>query len=106
MAGWTGLEPGTSDVTGERSRWTGQRLPEIPQRVPSTRPDRGRHERTRFDGRLDTPTAQRRPSAVGHRVGVPEAHLLHSETGAYFGYQRSIRPAAAGFSATSAGVAR
>jgi hypothetical protein len=49
LAGWTGLEPATSDVTGERSRRASQRLPEIRQRVRATRPDTRRHEETPSD---------------------------------------------------------
>ena len=50
MAGWTGLEPATSDVTGERSRSAAQGFPETLQRVRATRPDTGRHEKTPSDG--------------------------------------------------------
>jgi hypothetical protein len=50
MAGWTGLEPATSDVTGLKSRCAAQRLAEIPERLTVTRADKGRHETTRSDG--------------------------------------------------------
>jgi hypothetical protein len=50
LAGWTGLEPATSDVTGERNRLSAQRLSVVRQRVRATRPDTRRHEKTRLDG--------------------------------------------------------
>ena len=50
MAGWTGLEPATSDVTGERNRAAHQRFAELRQRVRATRPDTGRHGKTPSDG--------------------------------------------------------
>jgi hypothetical protein len=43
LAGWTGLAPATSDVTGERSERIHQRFPEIRQRVRATWPDTDRH---------------------------------------------------------------
>ena len=49
MAGWTGLEPATSDVTGERESPADKRLAKMSQRVTATRPDTGRHEKTRLD---------------------------------------------------------
>src|SRR5438046_10671511 len=41
LAGWTGLEPATSDVTGERDRLSHQRLTESGQQVPTTPADTG-----------------------------------------------------------------
>jgi hypothetical protein len=44
LAGWTGLEPATSDVTGEKSSTTAERVTETGQRVTTTGPDKERHE--------------------------------------------------------------
>jgi hypothetical protein len=50
LAGWTGLEPATSDVTGERSEGLHQRFPEIREGVRATWPDTGRQRKAPSDG--------------------------------------------------------
>ena len=82
MAGWTGLEPATSDVTGERNDTAHQRVPEIRQRAPATRPDTDDTKTRVYADSSDTRNAQTRDAAAPRRIA--RSRRMRGVRGDYF----------------------